>query len=1793
MDAVAADIGTTTKRTAGLRRLLAAGTCALAWAGAPAWADGPSGCGPSPSGPPTHSCGAGPASLGSDPAPDVGVGNPINVVTGNKYEREEDLPALPGVLGLELVRHYNSTHAGPNAPAGILGRGWLLSYETRLHAIGHTMQILQADGTRLVFSRDPQHPSLCSSDDPAQGQVLVQRDARGERYTWVWPDGRRLSFDAQGKLTQILAPTGEFVSLQYGAKGHLLQVTDPQGRSLRLNYPDGEQRKGDRFAGVRSIDTPVGRYAYGYGSALPAGSQAPADSTRANLVSVTLPTHDEQGSKASTGEDTSVSGIRRTYHYEDPRWPTLLTGLSVTGRGSDGRPMNQRIVTWAYDERGRANLSVMGEPARLQTGAHGQPLQPHRLVEGTGIEQVALRFTQPSLPGGPPGQTVLQNAFGQETVYTHQVIAGKYRLLQVRGAGCASCGEANMRYDYDAQGRLTGSTRLDDRGQPVQTLRRELDAQGRLLRLGRIDYDANGKARPAQWLARYEYAPPRVDAQGLRQVPMQPTLIATPSVVPGKEHLRRVDYNDAGQPTGITETGFSPIDDQGQPSPAGTPIRRSTSYGYGRINGRSVLTQIDGPLPNGPTNEPDDSDVTRIEWDGKGNRMQSLIAPANLRARIQFDHAGRVAEVTDPGGLITRYSHDRQGRLLTISHDINGTAADGVAYRYDALGRMTEMSALAGGEKLPRTAQAFDAANRMQWQADALGILRQATYDLEGRLLISTITGAGMRQQETYAYDEKGRLQHVSDGTGALRSLVRDGAGRLEATIDPLGRWTRYEREPNALRITQAANTSKPLTVLHELDERGELQATRVEASDGMRTARTVTHQRWADDFGRKVAIFNPDSGREVRRFDSAGRVVQVLLPDGSKVDFERDSAGRLLRRTVTPHEIPSQGAWLQTVRYTYEANRLAQVQDPEQTERYAYDQRGRVTAKTVSLRLNDGRRVNSITHYRYDPQGRLVAQSLPDGSELQYERNGQGQIVALHRQTTPWAPFGWGRTTLVRNLQRDLVGLRQLTYGNGVQGKWQRSRAGVLARVAYTTPKPPNSALRAALERLIPEAKAQAGGHGTPSAAALGAFALPREANALWDSRLLFDAAGNIRVQSQFARSAAAQSHTTLLTYDPQDQLMQAVRRPDGTAAVAAGAAPAAHIWRYHQDSLGNRLLAQQAPSASETTARTIKLTYAPDSSRSTGPILDAAGRPLQEANRRYEWDGLGRLQRLTQDGKTTTYRYNRLGLRIAKYGESAQHYLYDDARHRLAELDARGRITRQYVWLADHLVAVIDAQRPTTPHASEGGFVEGLIRMADVARARLIRDDTVAYVHTNHLGAPIALTDEKARPVWTAAYAPFGQRIDAHAIDTATPSHMTHPGMQGIRLDLRLAGQWEDAESGLHYNDQRYYDPNAGRYLSPDPLGVAGGLNAYAYVGNNPMGYSDPLGLVLFAFDGTGNSDPAPAGDSISNVRKFYLAYDENVNGMAFYITGIGTVNEDMPYKGNMLTGDGFEQRITLGFTFLEKLIDGGNDTFTLDIDVVGFSRGAAEARVWVNRLVTAMNNGAYTTEKGNTRCLNLRFTGLWDTVPHLGFIHGKESNYDFGIPSEMKYVAHAVALNEHRGDVVDFDSHSIFDSPQTSTTPGRSEIGMVGSHADIGGGYGTGDLSDVALMWMVKQAKDQGIQFDDTLTKEGWNIVSNPIIHDKSGNKIDPQTYPPQYGDRDFIYGDGTKVRQSQAVIGANDTAWARSFVSYYPPPWCGPRGAPAVGVVDMTQYSEWLKQQGVDIAYAAPATAHPCE
>lgn len=111
----------------------------------------------------------------------------------------------------------------------------------------------------------------------------------------------------------------------------------------------------------------------------------------------------------------------------------------------------------------------------------------------------------------------------------------------------------------------------------------------------------------------------------------------------------------------------------------------------------------------------------------------------------------------------------------------------------------------------------------------------------------------------------------------------------------------------------------------------------------------------------------------------------------------------------------------------------------------------------------------------------------------------------------------------------------------------------------------------------------------------------------------------------------------------------------------------------------------------------------------------------------------------------------------------------------------------------------------------------------------------DEIVFYQCDHLGTPQELTDYEGKVAWSAQYKAWGQAKEA--ISEAARK-------AGVRNPIRFQGQYFDEETGLHYNRYRYYDPDGACYITADPIGLLGGINAYQYA-PNPTSWIDPLGL------------------------------------------------------------------------------------------------------------------------------------------------------------------------------------------------------------------------------------------------------------------------------------------------------------------------------------------------------------
>ncbi|WP_191630160.1 RHS repeat domain-containing protein, partial [Pseudomonas fluorescens] len=152
----------------------------------------------------------------------------------------------------------------------------------------------------------------------------------------------------------------------------------------------------------------------------------------------------------------------------------------------------------------------------------------------------------------------------------------------------------------------------------------------------------------------------------------------------------------------------------------------------------------------------------------------------------------------------------------------------------------------------------------------------------------------------------------------------------------------------------------------------------------------------------------------------------------------------------------------------------------------------------------------------------------------------------------------------------------------------------------------------------------------------------------------------------------------------------------------------------------------------------------------------------------------------------------------------------------------------TTEFFWQGDNLVA-----ESSREHYRSYVYEPGTFRPLAMLDGKGPRKACPFYYQLDHLGTPQELTDYGGEIVWSAKYNAYGK-----------VTHLAFGGGEQLDQPLRFQGQYFDNESGLHYNRHRYYDPEVGRYLTPDPVKLAGGLNQYRYA-LNPTGWVDPLGL------------------------------------------------------------------------------------------------------------------------------------------------------------------------------------------------------------------------------------------------------------------------------------------------------------------------------------------------------------
>ncbi|WP_421849487.1 RHS repeat-associated core domain-containing protein [Marinomonas sp.] len=464
----------------------------------------------------------------------------------------------------------------------------------------------------------------------------------------------------------------------------------------------------------------------------------------------------------------------------------------------------------------------------------------------------------------------------------------------------------------------------------------------------------------------------------------------------------------------------------------------------------------------------------------------------------------------------------------------------------------------------------------------------------------------------------------------------------------------------------------------------------------------------------------------------------------------------------------------------------------------YTYDLNGKLLSKIETG--TNGTELETV--FERDSLGRLLVKTLPDGSKIEYQYDKKGNLISVDDGDTPLA---WRYDIMDRVIEShagwsshyyeyDELGLLskwQLPDANVLE--YQRAKGGVLRAINLNDAVLTQHHFQKGLEVMRNQGEVKSHFHYDDQGRLVNQSQM-LEGREKQRRQYQYDGLGNL------VQISDKQRGDTFYDYDPLSRLT-AVRGnlDEQFTHDATGNLIPNHI------NLRNSELFEYAPGN--------QLKLHGDSHYE----YDEFGRMVKESRGKnqslvthYEYDCLHRLIKVTMpDGSQAHYRYDAFGRRIEK-----------------RVMDKTGvETTTEFLWQGDNLIAEMTNSEQYQSYVYEPGTFRPLALLKGEGK-----EAEVYHYHLDQIGTPLDITTPQGETVWSVQYRAYGNVFRKIVAEIDSP--------------LRFQGQYFDTETGLHYNRHRYYNPNAGRFITIDPIGLAGGLNNYQYV-PNPTGWVDPLGL------------------------------------------------------------------------------------------------------------------------------------------------------------------------------------------------------------------------------------------------------------------------------------------------------------------------------------------------------------
>lgn len=718
------------------------------------------------------------------------------------------------------------------------------------------------------------------------------------------------------------------------------------------------------------------------------------------------------------------------------------------------------------------------------------------------------------------------------------------------------------------------------------------------------------------------------------------------------------------------------------------------------------------------------------------------------------------------------------------------------------------------------TYASYDGAGRVRRITDANGINTDLTYTPRGWLASRSVSGA----TTTLSYTPYGAVAAITDPDNVTTTFTYDAAHRLTDITDAQGNRTHYTLDAAGNKTQEQVLTAAG-TVVRSLSRHYNALGQVTAIIDGLN--HTVFNAGYSDSYDANGHLVHSADALGIQRqqgFDALNRLTRTIANYNGTDTATRNAQSTFSHDALDRVTAVSDPGSLNTL-YTYDGlGNRTQVQSPDTgTSTDTYDAAGNRLKHTDAKGLVNTSAYDALNRvagtsyadttlnvtYRYAETdtvtgcggghsiGRLT-RVLENGGGTVFCYDARGNVVTK-RQVAP----GHNDITTYSYTMGDR--LASVHYPDNTLVSYQHDSVGRINRVTVT---PPGGAAVAAVTNISylpfgPISRYTLGNGQTVTRSYDANYRLTDLTSPALTLHFARDAMGDIIA---LGNAHGANPATETYRYDPLYRL---------TGVSDAGTA----LESYTYNPTGDRL-SKTAPGLATGaylyTTGTHRLASVGNAARANDVNGNTTGSVIGGNTFGFGYNGRNRLTVAQRNRQTVgTYTYNAFGQRIGKVATFPQavteRYAYDEASHLIGEY---GTSNRDYVWLADLPVAVID------------NTINGSVTTS-----------VVNYVTADQLGTPRAVSNSAGTVIWSWAYRGnlFGEK---------QPTSTT-----GYVLNLRYPGQYYDAESGTNYNVYRTYEPATGRYLQSDPIGLDGGISTYAYVGNNPLSYTDPLGLVKWS--------------------------------------------------------------------------------------------------------------------------------------------------------------------------------------------------------------------------------------------------------------------------------------------------------------------------------------------------------